>query len=159
MLTKAILVGIPDEGLLDAQVVLPSPLRDLIKGYNAIALMDDGLPAITEKTTGKELKEYIATVKAEQQVKLLYAYAEAVKDLKLPTTYAEDPAVVEQRQMRLLLGKIFVALMSIVALILAGGIVAAAASAGVFRDFASTKFYTTSRDIVHYLFSSGAAKP
>ena len=73
-IVQAILQGVSDGGLLEEHTFLPHPLRELIKQYNKIALNDDRLPAVTDRTTGVEFKEAIASLEPEQQIKLLYHY-------------------------------------------------------------------------------------
>jgi hypothetical protein len=152
VLTRAILIGISDELIVDAHVVMPSPLRDLIRGYNKIALGNPALPLITEKTTGEQLKQAVSQLPPEEQVELLHAYSKATQSLETPHVYAEDPKLVEQKKIRLLLSRIFVALMGVIALLLLGGVLAVAASAGMLQDMISTQVMQRSLDIVKFLF-------
>lgn len=76
-LVQAILKGMSDDEIADSNVVIPTPVRELMKRYNRIALNDDDLLQITETTTGKELKAAIEMMEPEMQLVLLNTYVHA----------------------------------------------------------------------------------
>lgn len=94
-LLEAILAGISDTRALGDHDGGPSPLDELVKGYQREAKNDDRLPAITRESTGRELKDAIELVRPEVQVALLQAYNYATKNLSTPTEY--DPKVLKEQ--------------------------------------------------------------
>lgn len=101
LLTREILKDVPDGLIVDSCVVIPLPLRQLIKNYNKIALNHpEGISQITEDTTGAQLKEAIARLKAEDRLALLHAYALIAKKAQSSPVLFLDPEKEEQRKLR-----------------------------------------------------------
>lgn len=152
MLLKAILSGISDEKIVDSHVVIPTPLRDMIRNYNKIALHDQRMPMVTEETTGAQLKEAIGSLSADDQIALLYAYSEANKKHDASAVQSEDPILVEEKKLRVLLTKFFIACLAIFGCMLVGAVVAIAVSMGAFKNFWTNRLVMTASDIIKFIF-------
>lgn len=155
VLVKAILSGVPDERIVDTHTVIPSPLRDLIRGYNKLALNDPLLAEITESTTGKELKSLVVRLRPEDQIQLLYHYSQAVKSLHSPDVYAHDSTEVEQRKIALLLKHILAAMIVMFVFFLLGSAAAVAVFTGALQDVLSTHVVTSMSEIIRFIFAPG----
>jgi hypothetical protein len=93
-IVEAILAGIDDERRLDDHPAGPSPLHDLVVAYQTLADQDDHLPAITDQSSGRELKNAIGLLAPDRQLVVLARYNHATKDLSTPTEY--DPKVLKE---------------------------------------------------------------
>lgn len=153
MLVEAVLSGISDEKIIDEHVVIPSALRDLIRNYNKHALTDPTLVVITEETTGSQLKTAIRKLTPEVQLLLLSAYNTAAK----PVVLTEDPKLLEERRIRVVLTRIMVILIGILLCILLGAGIAIATFTGVLQNFLSTQLVTTAAEIIKFIFSPSKA--
>ncbi len=124
MLLAAILRGIDDDTPLASNILIASPLRDLVQAYNKKALIESALPAITGDSTGADLKMAIGNMRAEDQVELLQKYSAATKTLDAPMVYSEDPKVTDERRLRHWMMKTFILLTGVLVCIIIGVTVA-----------------------------------
>jgi hypothetical protein len=156
MLAQAILGGIANERVLtESHPVIPTPLKNLIQGYNKHALAHAGLPVITEKTTGAQLKAAISRLAPEYQVELLHAYCKDTRRIHTGPyldSRTDEARAVEDKKLRLLLGRIVAGLLAVIALLLLGGVLAVASAAGVLQDIVSAKLVGTSTEIAKFIF-------
>lgn len=129
-LAAAILKGISDKRQIVGHLAKPSPFKDLIEQYNAIALKDDDLPLMNERSTGAELKAAIGRVEPELQVTLLYKYSVATKTLDNPTLYNQDPVKLEERKLRIYLAKLMTTVFAVGFCLIVGAMVAISVKSG-----------------------------
>lgn len=151
MLVQAILSGVSNESLIDSHVVIPTPLRDLLRNYNKIAMNDARLPVVTEQTTGAELKKAIAMLEPADQVALLHTYSQATRKFDEPVT-SEDHSVTEERKLRAVMRKIIFLCLSTLGLMLVGSSITVAASLGYFKNFWTSQFVMTATEFMKFLF-------
>lgn len=146
----AILDGVADGRIMDTHIVIPTPLRDLIRNYNKIALNDAKLPAVTEETTGAELKKAISMLEPADQVAVLNSYCQALRTADQP----EKSSVGEDRRLRQLIRRIFMMSLGTLLLVLVGSALTVASLLGVFKNFWTNQLVMTAVEFVKFLFST-----
>lgn len=148
-LLEVILAGISDTRALGDHDSGPSPLEELIKGYQSAAKHDDRLPVINDESTGREIKDGIASLSPELQVELLARYSHATKNLSTPTEY--DPKVIKEQTKSLTTQVYWLAgfLLFFMLAVLVGAVIATAVHMRVIgEDTAVRNLIETAKDVV-----------
>lgn len=81
MLVRDILKGISDELSIAAHLFHNSPVRDLVSKHNKIAVLNDSIAKIDDKSLGIDLKNALLKHEPEVQIKLLHGYVTAVESI------------------------------------------------------------------------------
>lgn len=84
MLVERILKGISDTRAVTDHKPGHMAIDDLVDAYNKKVAHVDELPNMLPESTGRQLKDAIALMDAEDQVQLLYLYLQACGDLPDP---------------------------------------------------------------------------
>lgn len=85
MLVERVLKGISDSRAVSDHKPGRLPVDDLVDEYMKVARLIDALPNIEPESTGRELKDGIALMDPEDQVRLLYGYLQRCGELPDPT--------------------------------------------------------------------------
>lgn len=86
-----ILRGLPDENRLSSYTNMPTPVRELIKRYNDLAVAHHRAQLVTDDSTGLDLKKGIENLDAKEIVFILYDYVHEIDHLDDPaSTQLED---------------------------------------------------------------------
>ena len=153
-LVRAILKGIADDRALDGHLSAASPLRDLVEQYNKMALHNDHLPKIMNLSSGSQLKNAIALLDPELQVKLLHKYSVATKSLDQPEEYA-DSIPSEERKFRLFAAKVLLGGIVLIGCIMIGATIAIAVKGGDLPNNGVLEaLVTTAGEIIKVIFAA-----
>jgi len=79
MIVYDVLTGIANDIAIAGHLMGTNPVSNLITRHNRIAMVDDRIKKVDERTTGKELKDELSKHDPEIKVELLYNYIKAKK--------------------------------------------------------------------------------
>jgi hypothetical protein len=150
MLLAAVLEGIGDDVILSSHPFIPVALRDLIKHYNRLAINNDHLPAITEHTTGAELKEALRLLSPKDQLEILYNYNRATAG----GGSASPVETKEQREIREVATRLALGGLALISMLLVGAVISVAVMSGVVTDMTIARtLVSTAADIIKFILS------
>lgn len=127
-------------------------LQALLDAYNHRAHHDDSLVPLGYHHTGKDLKNALAQLPGEDQLVMLYPYAQAVFQL-LP--YVEDQRSIDERRLRHWLVKAAFMVLAPIPCLIAGAMVVIAVREGIMPDGAlSSSLMSTATEMLKLIFTS-----
>lgn len=97
------LQGLDDARVLSAMRAGPSPIQDLLNAYKQLASTNADLPQYADDWTGRDLKDALLKLPAEQQLELILTYeksAQKAGNVCQPFQYSEPPSVTDERRLK-----------------------------------------------------------